>query len=145
MCFLRSGTSPNYTYKPIAGQTNCTLSRDPNYRETSNKNLGGYKDFFQGIKSWTASVDVDIPDQADTNANEVNFEDLQDLEDAGTKSTYAFAWVEITNNEPVVDTTKRMYSGLGLVSCPLNAPSGENATTTVTIQGCRALTATDPT
>lgn len=144
MCFVRSGTDPSYTYKPLAGQTNCTLQRAANYRESNAKNMQGNKDFYQGLKEWDASIDMDIPDYADTNTDEVNFEDLQDYEIAGTKPTFVFAWVDNSGNEPVVDTSKPMYVGVGLVSCPLNAPNGENATTTVAIKGCLELQKVDP-
>ena len=144
MCFIRSGSEGSYTYKPIAGQTNCTLQREANYRESNAKNQGGYKNFFQGLKGWSATVEMNIPDQSDTNADEVSFEELQDYEEAGTKPTFVFAWVSIVDDEPEVDLTKRMYVGPGLVNCPLNANSGENATTSVAIQGCMKLNPIDP-
>jgi hypothetical protein len=150
MCFLREGEEGTYTYRAIAGQTNVTLNREPNYRETNNKNLGGWKDFFGGLKGWSATVEMDIPDQsaANADANEVDFEELQDLEEAFTKATWIFCWVQNmsdTDENPVPDTTKRMYYGVGLVNLPLNTPPGENATTSIAIQGCRRLYAIDPT
>jgi hypothetical protein len=148
MCFLREGEEGTYTYRAIAGQTNVTLSREPNYRETNNKNLGGWKDFFGGLKGWSATVEMDIPDQANEDANEVDFEELQDLEEANAKATYVFCWVQNMDNtdeNPVPDTTKRMYYGVGLVNIPLNTPPGENVTTSIAIKGCRRLYIVDPT
>jgi len=144
MCFERTGVDPAYTYKPIAGQTNCTLQRGTNYRESSAKNLGGYKDFFKGLKDWTASVDVDIVDPADVNADELSFEELEDYEIAGTKPTFVFAHITVVDDEPEIDTTKPMYAGKGLVSCPRNAPSGDNQTSTIAIQGCVKLEKINP-
>lgn len=148
MAFVRAGTEGAYTYKAIAGQTAVTLQRGANYRETNNKNLGGWKDFFQGLKDWTASVEMDIPAYTDTNTSEINFEDLQLLEEAATKTMFVFCWItnmSDTDENPVPDLTKPYYSGIGLVNCPLNTPPGENATTSIAIQGCRRLYANMPT
>jgi len=148
MCFLRGGSVGSYTYKPIAGQTNCTLTREANYRETNAKNLNGYKDYHLGLKGWSATVDMDIPAYSDVNANEVSFEDLEVMQDAGTKSTWVFCWVtdvDLTATVPTPDTTKPMYTGVALVNLPLNAPSGENATTSIALQGCRKLEPVYPT
>jgi hypothetical protein len=150
MCFLREGEEGAYTYRAVAGQTNVTLQREANYRETNNKNLGGWKDFFGGIKGWSATVEMDIPDQSSGNEdeNEVDLEELQDLEEDYTKTTFAFCWVENMNDtdeDPTPDTSKRMYYGEGLVNLPLNTPPGENATTSIAIQGCRRLYTVDPT
>jgi len=148
MVFERSGTEGSYTYKPIAGQRNVSLNREANYRESNAKNLGGYKDFFLGLKGWNASVEMEIPDYDDTNANELSYEDLEGYETAGTKATWLFCWITAmasTSATPAPDTTKPMWIGKGLVNCPLSAPTGDNATTSIAIQGCLELERVDPT
>lgn len=148
MCFVRSGSVGAYTYKPIAGQTSVTLNRDDADNESNAKNLNGWKDFFKGLKEWSATVEMQVPDQSDANTDEINFEALQDYEDAGTKPTFVFAWVTAqttTAAVPAVDTTKRMYVGVGMVKCPINAPSGELVTSSVSIRGCLELDIVDPT
>ena len=148
MCFVRSGDVGSYVYKPIAGQTNCSLSRDDGENESNAKNLNGWKDFFKSLKEWTATVEIQVTDQSDTNTDEINFEALQDYEEAGTKPTFVFAWVlpQTTPQATVdVDKSKRMYVGVGLVKCPLTANSGELATSSVAIRGCLKLDIIDPT
>lgn len=143
MVFEVTGEVGLEVYRPFAGQSNVTLTREPNYRETNNKNLGGWKDYFQGLKGWAASVDIDIPDPADVDADEVSFEELEAYEIAGTKVNVLFCHVaplSDTDEDVVPDTTKPSYSGLVLISAPRNAPSGENQTSSVALQGCRKLT-----
>jgi len=147
MVFLVEGLVGAETYRPIAGQTNCVLTREPNYRETNNKNLGGYKDYFKGLKGWSATADVDIADPKDVNAEEVSFEELEDWDEAGTKKKVLFCHVtplSDTSDDVVPDTTRPSYSGLVLFNAPRNAPSGENQTSSVAMQGCRKLTKIAP-
>lgn len=140
MAFIRSGDAGSYVYKPIAGQTNCTITREANYRESNAKNLQGYKDYAQGLKGWTASVDMDIPDNvADENTDEINYEELEDKEEAGEKATFVFAFVDNSGSEPVIDETRRMRIGEGLIQAPGNYNTGENATTSISIQGTGKL------
>lgn len=142
MAFIRSGEEAAYTYKPIAGQNNCTLTDDDDYRESNNKNQGHFKDFFKDIETWTASVDIDIVDNvADPSEDEVSYEELQDYKKAGTKPTFVFAWVD---KDCVVDTTRRMYSGECLINAPFAGNKGENATSSVALQGCGELSYIDP-
>lgn len=143
MVFFVEGTELSPTYRPIAGQTNCTLTREPNYRETNNKNLGGYKDYFKGLKGWSATVDVDIPDPSDVDAGEVSYEELEDWDEAGTKKKVLFTHVtaiSTTADDVTPDTTRPSYEGWVLINAPRNAPSGENQTSSVALQGCRKLT-----
>lgn len=143
MAFFVEGEEGAETFRPIAGQTNCTLTREANYRETNNKNLNGYKDYNGGLKGWGASVDMDIPDPADVNADEVDYEEIDALAAAYTKQKVRFCYVTVpadeTDEDPVPDTSKPSYEGLVLCSAPRNAPSGENQTTTIAMQGCRKL------
>ena len=143
MVFQVTGTEGAEVYKPIAGQTSVTLTKEPNYRETNNKNLGGWKDYFGGLKGWAATVEMDIPDPSDVDASEVSFEDLLGYEDARTKIDVLFCFVTRltdTDEDVAPDTTKPSYSGAVLVSCPRNSPSGENQTSSLSLQGCLKLT-----
>ena len=142
MAFVREGNQGAYSYRPIAAQGNTTLSREANYRESNQKNNCGYKNFFPGLKGWSATVEMMVPEAKDP--DEVDFEELQDWEHSGEKKTFVFAWVKCTGNGPEIDMTKRMYSGLGLVNCPLTANNGENVTTSIAIQGCLKLEIIDP-
>lgn len=145
MVFVETGEVGAEVYRPFAGQTNCTLTRAANYRKSQAKNYGGTSNSFLGIREWSGSVDIDIPDEADVNADEVSFEELQDMEEAGTKPTLVFANVTFDDNgDASIDTTKRMYRGIGLINIPLNAPTGENRTTTAAIEGCLTLAIIDP-
>lgn len=145
MVFLVEGTTEAPTYRPIAGQTNCVLTREPNYRETNNKNLGGYKDYFKGLRGWSATVDMDIPDAADVNADEVSYEEIEDWDEAGTKKKVLFCYVKptplaATADDVIPDLTRPSYTGMVLFNAPRNAPSGENQTSSIAMQGCRKLT-----
>lgn len=143
MAFVVEGETGAETFRPIAGQTNCTLTREVNLRETNNKNLGGYKDFFGGIKGWAATVDVDIVDPADVDADEVSFEEIEAWEVEKTKTKVRFCHVtplSDTDDDVVPDTSKPSYEGLVLFAAPRNAPSGENQTSSLALQGCRKLT-----
>lgn len=143
MAFAMEGTSEKPTYRPIAGQTAVALTVEPNYRETNNKNLGGWKDFFGGLKGWAASADMDIPDPADVDENEVSFEEIQAWEEDRTKVKMMFCFVtplNDTDENVVPDLTKPSYTGIVLFSSPRNAPSGENQTSSLAMQGCRKLT-----
>ena len=142
MCFLQSGTEGAYTYKPIAGQTNCSLSIETSDREISNKNQGAWKNFAKGLLGWSASVDIDLTD--DVNANEVSWEDLEADIITRAQKTYVFAWVDTASfdssaDTPAIDTTKPMWKGLAMINFPINAPHGENMNTSVTLQGCLEL------
>lgn len=143
MVFEVTGEVGAEVYRPIAGQTNVQLTREPNYRETNNKNLGGWKDYFGGLKGWSASVEMDIPDPGDVDADEVSFEELADYEEARTKVKFLFCFVtplSDTDEDVVPDTSRPSWEGLALVSCPVSAPPGENMTTSIALQGCRKLT-----
>lgn len=148
MVFQQGGTEGAYTYKPIGGQTNATLTVEPSDREVSNKNQGAWKNFEKGLMGWSASVDVDLTD--DTNANEISWEDLEADKFSREKKTYVFAYVDTTafdgsSKTPTIDTTKRMWRGLAMVNFPINAPHGDNMTSSVTLQGCLELEIIDPT
>lgn len=148
MCFLNTGTEETPVLKAIAGQKACTYNNEANYRETNNKNLAGWKDYFGGLKGWSATVEMDIPDYNDTNTSEISFEELQTMEENFTKGHFYFCWVQNesdTDQNPTPDFTKPYYHGLALVNCPLNANPGENATTSITLQGCRKPTRVLPT
>jgi len=144
MVFVVSGTAPSLVYKPIAGQTNVQLTqREVNDRETNAKNLGGWVDFFKGLKKWAATVDMDVPDPSDVDTNEVSYDELQAADEAGTKLQLLFTYVtpiSDTDDDVEPDTTKPSYTGLALISAPLAAPSGENMTSSVAFRGCRKLT-----
>lgn len=143
MAFVQEGTPQAPTYRPIAGQTSVTLTVEPNYRETNNKNLGGFKDYFGGLKGWAASADMDIPDPSDIDAGEVSFEEIQAWEEDRTKVNMLFCFVtplNDTDEDVVPDFTKPSYTGLVLFSGPRNSPSGENQTSSLAMQGCRKLT-----
>jgi predicted secreted protein len=146
MAFQQSGTEGAYTYKPIAGQTNTTLAVEPSDREVSNKNQGKWKSFEPGLMAWNATVDISITE--DTDANEVSWDDLEELKFSRAKTTIVIAHVEqmeSSSDTPTIDTTKKMWRGLAMVNFPLNASHGENMTTSVTFQGCLELEIIDPT
>lgn len=144
MVFEVTGDPGSEVYRPIAGQTNAKLSKlEPNYRKTNNKNLGGWTDSFLGLKEWNASVDMDVPDPDDTDANEVSLEELSDYEEAGTKVKFLFCFVtplSDTDGSVVPDTGRPSWQGLALISCPIDANSGDNMTTSISLTGCRKLT-----
>lgn len=142
MVFEVTGAEGSEVYRPFAGQGNVTLTREPNYRETNNKNLGGWKDYNGGLKGWSASFDMDITDPADVDTGEVSYHEVTAYEEAFTKVDLLFCYVTTLNDtdeDVAPDTTKPSWRGLGLLSSPLNAPSGENMTTAVAVQGCRKL------
>ena len=142
MCFEVTGPQGTEVYRPIEGQTACTLTREPNYRETNNKNLGGSKDFFQGLKGWGATIEMDVADPADVEATEVSQEELDDWENEGTKTDFFFCYVTPPATSDLAatpDLTKPNWRGVGLINSPINSPSGENITSSVAIQGCRNL------
>jgi len=134
MCFLREGTEGAYTYRPIAGQTNLQL--DPmvaDYLETISKNTA-WRGRRANLKDWTASVDIDLTDEAEVNANEVDYNELIDLTFAETAATFVFAWVyqrDTATEEILLDSGKRMYIGNAYVEAPISAQSGSIAAATV--------------
>lgn len=134
------------TYKPFAGQKTCSLSIEANYNDVANKNQGNWKDYQGGKKGWSATVDQDLIEIGEESADEYNFEDLQDAEIAQTKIDVVFAWVtrSADSAEPVIDATKRKYSGTALASLPPSAGDGETMSYTTTLKGCGELVITDP-
>lgn len=145
MFFLREGSEGSYTYKPLAGQTNGALTLEDGYLESNAKNLGPWSDSFLGNKNWNATAEIEL--MSDTDTTEVSFEDLQDLQFAGTKETWVFAWITpITDptSTPSVDTTRRMYTGKALINAPISANKGEKMTSSITFKGCLELEIVDP-
>lgn len=145
MAFEVTGISPAEVYRAIAGQTSCVLTRPTNYLETNNKNLGGVKDFFQGDQGWDATVEMDVADPSDVDAEEVSHEELDDFQTTGAKTGWFFCYVTppaTPQDDPVPDLTKPNWQGIGLVSAPLNSPAGDKQTASIAIQGCLGLTKT---
>jgi hypothetical protein len=148
MCFVRTGTTGSYVWKPIANQTGCTLTDDPEDIESNAKNLNGWSNYFDGLKRWEATVETEISDESDISTAEIDFNALQDYKVAGTKPTFAFAWAAAKTSPtdtPTIDTTKRMYTGVGLVRNNLNGNPNELATSSLRIRGCLKLEYVDPT
>jgi len=148
MCFLRGGTEGAYTYRPIAGQTNVSLDpQTADFLESTAKNFNGWKGRKPNLKDWTASVDIDLIDESDVDANEVDYNELIDLTYARTPAYFVFAWVTpqaLGSDAVVLDTTKRMYGGEAFVSAPIAAPAGDKATSTVTLTANFELEVIDP-
>ncbi|WP_159521744.1 hypothetical protein [Sunxiuqinia indica] len=148
MAFLRDGIEGAYTYRAIAGQTG--VSFDPqvaDYLESQAKNLNGWTKRFPSGKDWTASVEMDVTDELDVDANEVDYNELADASQAGTLLDWVFAWVTegaTPEDAVVIDTTRRMWYGQGFVNLPLSGPARDKVTTTATITPSLALTAIDP-
>lgn len=141
MAFFIEGTEGSETYRPIAGQTGASLDYEDNDRESNAKNLGGTVDYFNGLHKYSLSLDLDVTDPADVDAEEVSHEELFDLDLAGTKQDILVTYVTHSATEDtsaVPDTTKPSYKGRYRIKAPFGgAGSGENVTSSVTFKGCQ--------
>lgn len=141
MAFVIEGAVGAETYRPIAGQTACTLTVEDTDRVSNAKNLGGTEDYFQGLKKYGLTVEVDAVDPSDVDADEVSHEELFDWDLALTKKDILVCYVTHSGTEgeeAVPDTSKPSYKGRYRIKAPFSsAGSGENVTSSVTCKGCQ--------
>lgn len=131
--FIEIAGTPK-TYKPISAQTNASISDDSDQLESTSKNNGSYANFQYGINKWSATVDMLVT--SDTNTNEVDLAELRLMKRAKYKPVVFFAHV---TDAGVIDTTRPAYRGTVLLKTPINAPNGELQKTTINMQGCLEL------
>ena len=131
--FIEFAGTPK-TYKPIAAQTNASISDDSDQMESTSKNNGSYGNHQYGINRWSATVDMMAT--ADTDTNEVDLAELRLMKRAKYKPTVFFAHVTSAGE---IDTARPAYRGTVLLKTPINAPNGELQKTTINMQGCLEL------
>jgi len=131
--------------KSIAEATSHSLSIQFESTETTTKDQGGYwKNFDYKSASWTATSENLMSDSTDG----YTFKDLFDA--AVSKEQFDVVFgpkisAQASSTEVPEggwdESTANYYSGKVIItSIELNAPNGDNATYTINLQGCGALT-----
>lgn len=133
VAFIEEGTTVK-TYRPIAAQTGCAISDDGDQLESTSKNVGKFANYQYGRDRWGATVDVQVP--ADADVLEIDYHELRLMRRAKVKPVVFFAFV---TSAGIIDTTRPAYRGTVLLKTPLDAPDGELMKTTITMQGCGEL------
>lgn len=132
--FLEVVTGGVATYKPFASQQNCQISDDSDQYESTSKNVGKFANYQYGRERWSASLEMLVP--CDTDANEVDYAEVQRMRKAQYKPTIFWAFV---NSSGVIDTTRPAYRGQVLLKVPLDANDGELQKASIAMQGCLEL------
>lgn len=150
MCFVSTTVATVETLRPIANQKKAELAYEPSRREISNSVAGPWTDYASGNKAWGASVDVDFSDlsTANANANEVDWNELDDLQLADEKFDVVFAFVTPRTDytvEPEIDETKPIWKGSVMVKMPVGGEHGANMSGSLELTGCGQLTKVNPT
>jgi len=121
--------SGSETFTVIGGSTACSVSLTQEAIDTTNKESGGRKSFINGVSSWTVdceqfySVDTDIKPST-----------LYAALDGGHKISIKFY---LSSGQ----TGAKKYQGKGYITAlSLNAPNGEFATYSLSIQGTDTFT-----
>lgn len=139
----------NSKYVSIAYATNHTLNINLSQNETSNKDqgVGEWTTFEAGVFSWDISSDNLFGDE---DSQGKTYEDMVDLMLSKTQIDVVFGIrKDIASTEDYevptggwnpVDSKQPYYTGKAIItSISLNAPNGDNASYTVSLQGCGAL------
>lgn len=140
MAFVREGDVGAYTYRSIAGQNGLSLNREDTDIETNAKNLGGVADYFNGIQKYSLSVEIDVTDPLDVDADEIDFEEILDADLAGTKFDIVVTYVTHSDTEgeaPVPDTSRPSWLGRYKLNAPMNGNPGEAVKSSISFKGCQ--------
>lgn len=141
MAFVIEGTTESPTYRPIAAQNGLTLTVEDTDRESNAKNLGGTVDYFQGMKKYALTIELDVTDPSDADAEEVSHEELFAWDLAVAKKDILVTYVTHSSTEgtaAVPDTSKPSYKGRYRLTAPFSGTgNGENVTSSVTGKGCQ--------
>mgnify|MGYP003115306609 CR=1 FL=1 len=117
------------TFTIIGGSTGCSVNFTQEAIDTTNKESGGRKAFINGVSSWT--VDCEQFYSVDTT---IKPSTLYAALDAGNKVSIKFY---LSSGQ----TGAKKYQGKGFITAlTLNAPNGEFATYSLSLQGTGQFT-----
>lgn len=130
LVYIDVSTTGTPDYKPVGGQSNATLNREADSIDvTSKENVGGYREFLPGFKSWSIEMEGFI----------VLNDDAFDLLES-----------KFEDRAPVLVEVKyqngKTYKGTGSITEFTNEfPVDDGASYTCTIEGASALEITPAT
>lgn len=128
--------------KPIAFSTDAKLSIKTKTRDASSKDSGSWTDKRATRHDWNVSSSALFSDLITTVGTAVNtFDELFDMQVAKTPITVVFAVATGAVHAQTADATKKTYTGSAIITgLDPNAPDGDNASFSITMDGTGALT-----
>jgi len=144
MVFIKTGTELAPIIRPIANQTGAVLTIEPADRKVVSKNAGRWGKTAAGLMNWKVSVDADLSDPLDTNADEVDFMELQTAVLSRDNVNIIVAFIAELDGAAEIDATRPQWAGAAKVNFPINAKHGESMSTGYEFEGQDELTPTLP-
>jgi len=125
--------------QPIAFSTNAKLSVSNQTREITSKDSGNWKERKIGRYDWNASSDALY--NMSTTGTTMDIVDLYALFTGGTAVTISFASKTGTVPSWTVSSSVKYFTGTAYITAfDFNAPDGEQASYSITLEGSGALT-----